>query len=342
MTTLDRTSPEEAVEMYLKHRQPEVSQKTLTEHKYRLTRFLEWDGTDELRDMTEMTRKVAAKYRFYRTEEVAPSTLENEIRTFRLFIRFCEDFGCVPEGVAKHIDVPTASKQRRSRSVKLEKERGDAILNHLEQYEYASFRHVLFYLTWDLGTRISGVRALDVGDLRENANGDGWFLDFVHRPEKGTPLKNGWKSERRPPLTGDLPDVLHDWIDNLRPDVEDEHGRSPLIATKHGRAHSTTIRDHIYAMTRPCWRGEACPHDDEPDPPDCEAAGSMTGASKCPSSRSPHALRRGRATANLNDGMPPDMTSDRMDMSPEVLEEHYNEQTEDDKRRLQRQFLEDD
>jgi hypothetical protein len=39
--------------------------------------------------------------------------------------------------------------------------------------------------------------------------------------------------------------------------------------------------------------------------------------------------------------MPADMTSDRMDMSPEVLEEHYNEQTEDDKRRLQRKFLED-
>jgi hypothetical protein len=37
--------------------------------------------------------------------------------------------------------------------------------------------------------------------------------------------------------------------------------------------------------------------------------------------------------------MPEEMTSDRMDMSPEVLREHYNVQSQEDKRNLQRQFL---
>jgi hypothetical protein len=39
--------------------------------------------------------------------------------------------------------------------------------------------------------------------------------------------------------------------------------------------------------------------------------------------------------------MPEEMVGDRMDMSPEILREHYNEQSEADKRRLQRQFLDD-
>jgi hypothetical protein len=37
--------------------------------------------------------------------------------------------------------------------------------------------------------------------------------------------------------------------------------------------------------------------------------------------------------------MPEEMASDRADMSPEVLREHYNAQTEEDKRGLQREFL---
>lgn len=40
-------------------------------------------------------------------------------------------------------------------------------------------------------------------------------------------------------------------------------------------------------------------------------------------------------------GMPEETASDRMDMSPEVLREHYNVQTEEDKRALQGEFLDD-
>jgi len=339
MTTLDQTSPEEAVQMYLKYREPEISQTTLYEHKCRLNRFLEWYDRD---DMTKMTRKVAAKYRFYRTDEVAPTTLENEIRTFRLFIRFCEDFGCVPEGVAKHIDVPTASKDHRSRDVSLEESEADAILDYLGEYHYASFKHVLFHLMWNVGARIGGVRALDAGDFRESPDPgvDGWFLDFQDRPEQGTPLKNKWKSERRVPIGDTLTQTIQDWKEHHRPDVEDNEGRKPLLATEQGRPHKTTIQRHIYGMTRPCWYGADCP--EERDPDECEAAGPKQAASKCPASRSPHALRRGRATANLNKGMTKDMTSERMDMSREVLDEHYNKQTEEDKRRLQRKFLDGD
>jgi len=47
----------------------------------------------------------------------------------------------------------------------------------------------------------------------------------------------------------------------------------------------------------------------------------------------------GSASRDLNDGMPGEMASDRADMSTEVLREHDNAQTEEDKRGLQREFL---
>jgi len=93
------------------------------------------------------------------------------------------------------------------------------------------------------------------------------------------------------------------------------------------------LRDDASLLAR--WRGVS----PRQGPEECEATGDYNTASKCPSSRSPHTLRRGRATKNLNDGMPEEMVGDRLDMSPEVLREHYYEQSEADKRKLQRQFL---
>lgn len=46
-----------------------------------------------------------------------------------------------------------------------------------------------------------------------------------------------------------------------------------------------------------------------------------------------------RQDVPLHDGIPEEMASDRMDMSPEVIREYYNAQTEEDKRELQRTFL---
>lgn len=322
--------------MYLEDRKPEVTQNTLYEHKCRLNRFLEWCEDKSFEDMNSMTRRKAHAYKQHRVEQVAPITVEHEMRTFRIFLRFCERIGGVPDGVAASVSVPKAKRAERSRSVSLSEDAADQILDYLAKYEYASFRHVLFNLVWNLGCRIGGIRAIDLGDFHAQSP-DGPFIEFHHRPETGTPLKNKWKSERKPPIRESLRDVIVDYIEAHRHDVTDDHGRQPLLTTQQGRPAKTTIQRNIYAMTRPCYYTNDCPHDRDID--ECEAVGQYNSASKCPSSRSPHALRRGAATKNLNDGMPEEMTSDRMDMSPEVLREHYNAQTEEDKRGLQRQFL---
>lgn len=336
MHGLEPIPPEEAVAQYLKDREPEVSQSTRYEHKCRLNRFLEWCDEEAVNDMNSMTRREAQFYKRHRVEEVAATTVEHEMRTFRIFLRFVESIGGVPEGVAASVSVPKASKSERSRSEALSEDRAERILEYLGKYEYASFRHLLFHLTWNLGCRTGGVRALDLGDFYEDSP-DGPFIEFVHRPEQGTPLKSNWKSERKPPIRDGLRDVIQDYIDHNRHDVKDEHGREPLLTTEQGRPHKTTVQRTVYAVTRPCQYSNECPHDREVE--ECEATGHYNSASKCPSSRSPHTLRRGAATQNLNDGMPEEMVGDRMDMTPEVLREHYNQQNEEDKRSLQRDFL---
>jgi site-specific recombinase XerD len=338
MHGLEPISPREAVQQYLADRKPEVTQSTLYEHKCRLNRFLEWCDEERLKNMNTMTRRKAQAYKRHRVEQVAPTTVEHEMRTFRIFLKFCERVGGVPEGVAASVSVPTASKSKRSRSETLPEDRAEQILDYPERFEYASFRHVLCHIIWNLGCRTSGVRALDLEDFHENS-ADGPYIEFVHRPEQGTPLKNKWKSERKPPIRESLRDVIVDYIEHHRHDVTDDYGRKPLLTTEHGRPHKTTIQRNIYSMTRPCYYTDECPHNREIE--ECETVGHYNTASKCPSSRSPHTLGRGAATKNLNDGMPEEMASDRMVMTPEVLRDHYNAQTEDDKRELQRQFLDD-
>lgn len=95
----------------------------------------------------------------------------------------------------------------------------------------------------------------------------------------------------------------------------------PLISTSHGRVNETTIRSHVYKVTRPCHYTNQCPHDRAQS--ECEAVDSRK-ASRCPSSVSPHAIRKGSITYHRNKGWPVEAVSDRADVSQEVLDKHYD------------------
>lgn len=70
--------------------------------------------------------------------------------------------------------------------------------------------------------------------------------------------------------------------------------------------------DQIFS-TRPCLRGGDCPHGREPET--CEAMDdTKKRASRCQSSVSPHALRRGSITHHLSSDVPEKVVSDRMNV----------------------------
>jgi integrase len=215
----------------------------------------------------------------------------------------------------------------------LDSEVADGILDYLSTYEYASERHVTFLLIWHALLRRGAIHALDVGDYDSQE----MSLDVRHRPETETPIKNKRNGERFIALSAETSSVLDAWIANRRPDTTDEYERNPLVSTAKGRAHLTTIQGYVYSMTRPCGFTSECPHDREIT--ECEEAIDRSQAFGCPSSVSPHAVRRGAITHWLNSDVPEPVVSARANVSTAVLDKHYDRRTEREKMEQRRRYL---
>jgi integrase len=252
--------------------------------------------------------------------------------TLRVFIRWCESIDGVPVDLHTKVVSPELSAGEGVRDTRLEAEPAEEILSYLGKYHYAEFGHVVITLLWQTMMRRASVVALDVDDYHP----DEQYLTVKHRPETGTQLKNCENGERFVALRDDTCTLLDDWLADRRPDVIDEHGREPLLATAQGRPHPSTIASYAYGTTRPCTYGE-CPHDRDTN--DCEAAQNRNKAFDCPSSVGPHAIRRGGITHNLRRGVPEKAISDRADVSPSVLDKHYDRRTKQQKMEQRRDYL---
>lgn len=328
------TTPAEALELYLTERTAEgLSDSTIYSHENRLSKFIDWCDETGVESMSEIDGLSIHQFRAWRSEGIKKVTLKTQLDTLRVFIRFCERVEIVEEDLAEKIPSIELSKAENSSDTMLDADRASHILDHLEQWKYCSRPHVQFVLLWRLGCRLGALRSLDVRDIHLNEQ----YVSFRHRPETGTPLKNGLDGERDAAISPETAGLLADWIDERRPDVTDEHGRTPLVATDNGRVSRQSVRRVCYAYTRPCKVGKDCPHGRSED--DCKAANYSYGC-ECPDSVSPHPLRRGSITHWLSSGVDDTMVSGRMDVSPDVIEDHYDQRSEREKMEARRQFLE--
>jgi len=334
---LTATTPDEALDLYLRERSTEVADSTLQAHEYRLNHFVRWcNEVAEIENTNNLTGRDLHRYKLWRQEdgELNKVSLKSQMDTLRVFVRFCETVDAVPTDLHSKIISPTLSDGTGQRDVKLDSDEAEALLDYLGRFEYASFSHVLVLLLWRTGMRMGSVRSLDLRDF----DADGERLSIRHRPDTDTPLKNKRQGERLVALNPAVCTVIEDYIEVNRHDVTDEYGRDPLLTTENGRPSKNTVRDTIYKWTRPCqYRGE-CPHSRDMD--DCEALSVRWGASKCPSSMSPHAIRRGSITHHLTEDVPEQVVSDRMNVSQRVLEEHYDRRSEEVKVEQRRDYLE--
>lgn len=103
--------------------------------------------------------------------------------------------------------------------------------------------------------------------------------------------------------------------------IHDDYGRRPLLASQVGRASENSVRTWTYLATLPCLHSP-CPHGNERDT--CDYV-DYTEASKCPSSRSPHQVRTGSITWQLNRGVPIETVTKRVNTSVRVLKRHYDQ-----------------
>lgn len=335
MTELEPIDPETAVSMYLDSREREVSKMTLQSHHSRLQFFIAWCADNEIENLNELTGRDLHSYRIWRRKDgdLAPASEKTQMATLWVFIRWCENIDGVPNDLHTKVLSPEIPSGEGVRDTRLEAEHAEELLVYYGKYHYAEFGHVVITLLWRTMMRRSSVVALDVDDY----DSDEQYIMVKHRPETDTQLKNGQNGERFIALRDDTFALLDDWLADRRPDVVDDHGREPLLATNQGRPHPTTIQNYAYEATRPCmWLGE-CPHDREID--ECSAAHSRSQAFDCPSSVGPHAIRRGGITYNLRRGVPEKAICDRADLSPGVLEKHYDRRTEREKMEQRRDYL---
>lgn len=331
---LDPISPEAAVDLYLDQRQDEVSEQTRQSHEYRLQPFLQWCEENNYTNMNDLSGRDLHAYRVHRREEddLKPVTLQGQLSTLRVFLRFCASIDAVPEGLPDKVLLPTVSGDDDVSETTLEPGRAETILGYLGRYHYASRDHVIFLTLWRTGMRTGALRGVDLDDL----DTDEQAVRIRHRPDEDTPLKNGKNGERWVALSDHLLHVIKDYVDGPRIDTTDEFGREPLLTTREGRVSRSTVRDTFYRWARPCAYGEECPHDRDPD--ECEAA-TFDAASKCPSARSPHDARSGAITAHLSDDVPTQIVSERMDVSEQILARHYDRRSEREKMKQRREYL---
>jgi len=256
--------------------------------------------------------------------------------TLRVFLNWAGDYEAVPHEFYERVRVPKLPRDQNAKDTKISPERADNILEYLKKYQYASQKHTLFSLLWHTGMRIGAARSLDLKDFDRENN----YVEVHHRPDEETPLKNGINGERPVSIDNTRTKLLSDYIEARRHDVTDDYGREPLFTTSHGRPALSTLRERIYSLSRPCkYRDGYCPHGKEMN--QCEAASRSDAASKCPSSISPHTIRRSSITYWLLQDAPEEAVSDRMNVNKDVIDQHYDKRTPKEKMEQRRYYFEE-
>lgn len=332
---LEPIRPETALKLYSSDKRNEVTEATLYSHESRLGHFMRWCNEQNITNLNNLSGRQLQEYRRWRRNEgnLAPASEKTQMDTLRVFIRWLESMDGVKPDLSTKVLSPTLTADQNTRDVMLDDERATSILAYLEKYQYASLEHVTLALLWHTMMRIGAARALDIVDY----NSDDQFIEVHHRPELGTPIKNKGDGERLVALSPSICDLIDDWVAEQRFSLTDDYGRKPFLTTRQGRVSKSTLRTYTYRWTQPCRYGRECPHDR--DPSDCEAR-QRDFASTCPSSVSPHAVRRGGITRSLNNDMPDKVVSDRANVSLDVLDKHYDRRTDREKMENRRKFIE--
>lgn len=342
--SLQSMTPREAVDKYFEHRDFDRTSTVGTQESSLYNHFVVW--CEEIREVDEMRSLQGsdlADYRVWRrdkaserVEKLSPKSDETQQKITRTFIKHCETFDAVRSGLHEYVLIPNLDKDDEVREEIIDSESAKAILSWLRKYQYGDVQHIVWLLLSACGARIGGIHSLDTADFGRGDEGP--YLKFRHRPETGTSLKNGKQGERRVSIKASTADVLDDYLEDNRNEITDEFGREPLLTTRHGRLAKSTIRNYIYAWTRPCAIGKECPY--QKNPQECEAAQRNNWAFKCPDSLSSHPVRKGYITRELSAGTPKHILSDRCDVTEKVMDKHYDHRTEEEKMAARKTALE--
>jgi site-specific recombinase XerD len=328
-------SPREARERWLNKLRVDKSDATVSAYHYRLKHFVEWCEDQQIATVRELTGWDIESYETHRRQQgLAPITLSNELDTLRRLFEYCARIEVADESLPAKVEKPDVDVTDEVSDDALDASDAKRLLDYYANSEgvYGTRGHVLIALEWYTGARMGAIRSLDMKDYdRENQS-----LRFQHIPDEDTPLKNGSDGERIVGVRENVCDILDEYIRSHRQDSYDEYGRQPLVTSSLGRASTSSIRTWTYMATVPCQYRD-CPHGKERE--SCEYL-DYSAISKCPSSLGPHAIRSGSLTWQLNQGIPPEVVSERANVSLATLKKHYDQQTQEQElENRRRQYL---
>ncbi len=244
---LEPIEPDTAVELYLTERESELAKQTLRTHRGRLKPFLEWCEDNDIDNLNDLTGRDTRRYKIWKSESIKNVTLKSYMDTLRVFLRWAVDIDAVHPDLPDKVQSPSLRKGENEKTTHIDSETAQDILSYLRKFEYATLSHVVWEILWHTGMRRGAARSLDISDYHSEDQ----YLDVCHRPETDTPLKNRYEGERPVSISEAVATVIEDWIESQRPDVTDDYGRAPFLATDFGRIHGQTIQKYIYMWSRP-------------------------------------------------------------------------------------------
>lgn len=290
--------------------------------------FLNWCDRNDIDRVGDLDVWIIERYEQYAhaREDWKGVTIKNKLQTLKQFLEFLGERDATDGFLHPSVSVPNLDRSKEVNSEKWDKSDAIPQIRHMRNSTklYGTFRHAVTEVAWFTGRRVQAISGLDLGDyIREPDDDDpaeGPYLDFRHREDQGTRLKNGLDSEAPVEISEEVADTLDHFIARERNDKRDDHGRKPLFTTRQGRASIGKIRGATYLATQPCIR-TACPHGENPKK--CEYR-KRDHASKCPSSRSPHRIRTGSIQWQLDQGIAIEDVAVRVDASVDTIRRHYD------------------
>lgn len=321
-------SVREVYKMFLDAKQLDYTAETLRDYETRLRQFVEWCDDEDIESMAELSGLHLEQFRLYRQGQgLAPTTMKGQMNSLKIWLEYAASIDAVDEMLPYKVNIPKLDQHEETDDTLLETEDAQALIEHYREsrVDYAEENHVVLELAWFTGARLGALRSLDIEDYQP----DDRLVWFRHRPDRGdgTPLKKKVDGERPVGLPAETCEVLDTYIEHVRPAKRDEDGRRPLLCGRQGRPAASTLQNWMYQATLPCVAGP-CPHGNEPRTCDWTA---RKNASKCPSSRSPHQVRTGSITWQLNSGLSYEAVGQRVNSDPDTLRRYYDKASDVEK-----------
>lgn len=310
----------EAIDRFIARNRPNWKGQTERTYRKSLATFETFADEADLDTLADLSLWEVGRYTDWLLEqEYAQATVASKQKQARRWLKWLESQGYLDVGIHLAIEPLKLEDKDQTSSQIL---RPESLREFLAFYRNstrwrATRRHALLEVIGHTGARRSCIRSLDVDDYDPDAR----ILSFINRPESGTRLKRGDQHQRKVVLSEAPNAILEEYVVRERKRKHDDYGRKPLFTSNRGRPSKSSITGWLYQATVPCVYRE-CPHGRQRR--NCEYT-EQQHASKCPSSTSPHPVRRGSITWQLNIGRSIEDVADRAATTPSVIRRYYDQ-----------------